>query len=169
MGIGVVSAETVPIFLMHMVRLLMVCLGNICRSPMAEGILRHKAQERGIDIEHDSCGTSNYHIAEAPDDRAVDKMAQYGIDISDLRARQFKSKDFDEFDRIYVMDQSNYRDVIRMADSEEKKAKVKMILNEIHPGSDSPVPDPWFGGMDGFESVYQLLELSCDKILDHVK
>ncbi len=147
----------------------MVCLGNICRSPMAEGLLRHKAKEQGMALEHDSCGTSNYHIGEGPDDRAVDKMAQYGVDISDLRARQFEVSDFDRFDRIYVMDKSNYQDVIRLARNDEDKNKVKMILNEIHPGSDSPVPDPWFGGMDGFESVYKLLDNACEQILDSMK
>jgi len=147
----------------------MVCLGNICRSPMAEGIIRSKASEQGIDIIHDSCGTSAYHIGEAPDERAIDNLTGHGIDISDLRARQFTVSDYENFDRIYVMDASNFQDVIRLAPNEEAKSKVKMILNEIHPGANSPVPDPWFGGTDGFESVYKLLDLACDKILSQIK
>lgn len=147
----------------------MVCLGNICRSPMAEGILRSKAMQQGIDLEIDSCGTSNYHIGEAPDPRAIQKMKEYGIDISMLKARQFRLEDFSRFDRIYVMDQSNYRDVLALANSETDKAKVKMILSEIDKTSMHSVPDPWFGEADGFEDVYHLLDNACERIIASLK
>lgn len=150
-------------------KILMVCLGNICRSPLAEGVMRYKAAERNIEIELDSCGTSSYHIGEPPDSRAIDNAHKNGLDITDLRARQFQKKDFEDFDRIYVMDQSNYNDVIYLADSAEDSDKVKLILNELEPGSNRPVPDPYFGGEDGFQEVYEMLNAACDKILDELE
>lgn len=150
-------------------KILMVCLGNICRSPLAEGVFRQKAQERGIAIEVDSCGTSDYHIGEAPDPRTIENAKENGFDISDLRGRQFSTADFDQFDRIYVMDQSNYNNVMALAESDEHRNKVKMILNEIHPGSNKPVPDPYFGGEDGFQTVFELLNNASDRILDELE
>lgn len=150
-------------------KILMVCLGNICRSPLAEGVLRHKSQQRGIAITTDSCGTSSYHIGEAPDPRSIENAQQNGLDISDLRARQFRVADFEVFDRIYVMDESNFDDVIRLAPKDEHRQKVKMILNELHPGSNRPVPDPYFGGPSGFQNVYELLDAACDRILDELE
>lgn len=150
-------------------KILMVCLGNICRSPLAEGVMRQKAAERNIEIELDSCGTSSYHIGEPPDPRSIDNAKENGVDITDLRARQFQKEDFDRFHRIYVMDQSNYNDVIYLADRDDHKAKVEMILNELEPGSNRPVPDPYFGGEDGFQEVFELLNTACDKILDEIE
>lgn len=136
----------------------MVCLGNICRSPMAEGVLRHHANAHGIAIEIDSAGTGNYHVGEAPDKRAIQYMKSKGIDISNLRARQFSKSDFMEFDIIYAMDDSNYRNILKLASSETHRSKVKMILNETSPSENRPVPDPYFGGMEGFEEVFDLLD-----------
>lgn len=150
-------------------KILMVCLGNICRSPLAEGVFRQKAQERGIEIEVDSCGTSSYHIGDTPDPRSIENARENGFDISNLRARQFSKADFERFDRIYVMDQSNYNDVLAKTDIDAHRNKVKMILNEIHPGSNRPVPDPYFGGEDGFQTVFDLLNEASDRILDDLQ
>lgn len=147
----------------------MVCLGNICRSPLAEGAMRQKAEQRGIAIAVDSCGTSNYHLGETPDPRSIENALQNGVDISNLRARQFVPEDFDNFDRIFVMDHSNYTDVVAQAKSEVQIKKVEMILNKIEPGKNQPVPDPYFGGPDGFQHVFELLDKACDKILDDIE
>ncbi len=149
-------------------KILMVCLGNICRSPLAEGILRKKAQEKNVDLFVDSCGTSSYHIDSPPDPRSAQNALQNGLDISNLRARQFRKDDFEGFDRIYVMDQSNYNDIAYLAENDTQLKKVKLILNAIEPGSNKAVPDPYFGGEDGFQSVYDLLDKACEKILDDI-
>lgn len=143
---------------------LMVCLGNICRSPLAEGILRDKAEKLNLDINIDSAGTSNYHIGQHPDNRTVLNAKKHGIDISKLTGRQFQVEDFDKFDTIFVMDSSNYADVIALARNENDKRKVEMILNRVYPNSNMAVPDPYFGGEQGFENVFILLEKACDVI-----
>ncbi len=143
----------------------MVCLGNICRSPLAEGILRHKTKQLNLDMEIDSAGTSNWHIDQHPDERSVMSAKKYGIDISKLKGRQFTVSDFDTFDLIFVMDSNNYSDVIALARNEEDKNKVELILNRVHKGSNMAVPDPYFGGEEGFENVYQLLDKACDEII----
>ncbi|MES2138366.1 MAG: low molecular weight protein-tyrosine-phosphatase [Bacteroidota bacterium] len=144
---------------------LMVCLGNICRSPLAEGILRDKAKKMNLDISIDSAGTSNYHIGQHPDNRTVSNAKQHGIDISKLKGRQFQVEDFDKFDTIFVMDSSNYSDVISLARNENDKRKVELILNRVYPNSNMAVPDPYFGGEQGFETVFILLEKACDVIV----
>ena len=148
-------------------KILMVCLGNICRSPLAEGILRVKAQ--GLDIHADSAGTAPYHVDEAPDLRSIQIARKYDINISDLRGRQFSPDDFDRFDRIYVMDRSNYNNVMMLARSDEDREKVDFILNEILPGSDAEVPDPYYGGDQGFENVYRMLDQATDSIIEKIK
>lgn len=130
-------------------KILMVCLGNICRSPLAEGILRSKLSE---EFHIDSAGTGDWHVGNCPDKRSISVAKKYGIDISAQRARQFNPKDFDEFDLIYVMDESNFEDVISMAKSEIHKSKVQLILG------DKNVPDPYYGSDEGFENVYKMLE-----------
>jgi len=155
-------------FLQFMTNVLMVCLGNICRSPLAEGILRHLAISHNLAIEVDSCGTANYHVGAKPDTRSIKKAKEYGIDISNLRGRQFQTSDFDMFDLIYVMDQSNYNNIIALTRSEADKQKVKLILNEIS-NSDNEVPDPYYGEADGFEHVYQLLNEACQNIITKLK
>ncbi len=148
-------------------KILMVCLGNICRSPMAEGVLRSKLGD--LDVEIDSAGTSNYHEGDNPDARAVKTMRKKGIDISKLTARQFEVADFDRYDRIYAMDSSNYKNILNLARNEADKEKVEMFVNELLPGSNGEVPDPYFGGPDGFEEVYKLLDETTDRIIDKLK
>lgn len=147
----------------------MVCLGNICRSPLAEGILRDKAEKLNLDITIDSAGTSNYHIGQHPDNRTVLNAKQHGIDISKLKGRQFQVEDFDKFDTIFVMDSSNYSDVISLARNENDKSKVELILNRVYPNSNMAVPDPYFGGEQGFETVFILLEKACDVIAHSIE
>lgn len=152
-----------------MIRILMVCLGNICRSPLAEGILRRKAEQANLPLHIDSAGTSNYHIGEHPDKRTILNAKQHQIDVSGLCARQFNSDDFDEFDHIFVMDSSNYADVVSLARNERDKRKVEMILNRVYPNSNMSVPDPYFGGEQGFENVYILLDKACEVIVESLK
>ncbi len=150
-------------------KVLMVCLGNICRSPMAEGVLQHKAQQRGLKPEVDSAGTSGWHEGEPPDRRATAEMETRGIDISAQRSRPFANSDFDRFDHIFVMDSSNYADVMEMAKGEAQAQKVRMILNLSHPESNLSVPDPYFGGEQGFVTVYELLDKACEAFLDEIE
>jgi low molecular weight protein-tyrosine phosphatase len=146
-----------------MTRILMVCLGNICRSPLAEGILKSKNFNFKTFI--DSAGTGAYHISEKPDKRSIAIAKENGIDITDQRARKFLHEDFDEFDFIYVMDNSNYADVIALARDDNDKSKVKLILNEVFPNENSDVPDPYYGGDLGFKNVYNMLDNACDVIV----
>jgi protein-tyrosine phosphatase len=143
-------------------RVLMVCLGNICRSPLAEGILKSKVDPEKVYI--DSAGTSNYHVGQTPDERSVSVARKNQLDITTQRGRQFSVEDYDNFDRIYVMDMSNYYDVIELARTEEDKQKVSLILNELFPGENVEVPDPYHGGKDGFDKVYQMLDEACEII-----
>lgn len=145
-----------------MTKVLMVCLGNICRSPLAEGILKSKVYAHKTFI--DSAGTGAYHVGEKPDSRSIAIANTNGINISTQKARKFTVKDFDTFDLIYVMDQSNYNNVIALARDENDKAKVKMILNEVFPGENLDVPDPYYGGDFGFKNVYNMLDEACDII-----
>ena len=145
-----------------MTRILMVCLGNICRSPLAEGILRSKTDPKKVFV--DSAGTSNYHIGHSPDPRSISIAEQRKLDITSQKGRQFKVSDFDEFDHIYVMDMSNYHDVLALARNEEDRKKVSLILNELFPDENVEVPDPYYGGNDGFDKVYDMLDKACDVI-----
>ncbi len=148
----------------------MVCLGNICRSPLAEGLLKNKAQKNNLEIITDSAGTSaDYHIGVHPDKRSMANAKKHGIDISELCARQFSVNDFDTFDFIFVMDSSNYNDVIALARNKSDKQKVEMILNRVYPSSNMSVPDPYFGGEQGFENVFILLDKACETIVEQLK
>lgn len=147
----------------------MVCLGNICRSPMADGLLRKKVEEAGLSVVVDSAGTAGYHIGEAPDPRMRATAQQFGFPIDMLRARQFGTSDFDEFDLIYAMDQSNYRNILRLARNEADEAKVHLILNELYPGKDMEVPDPYYGGEQGFIDVFRMLDQATDHIMQKLK
>ena len=140
----------------------MVCLGNICRSPLAEGILKSKIFSFKTFV--DSAGTGAYHVGEKPDKRSISIAKTYGIDISSQKARKFIVADFDLFDLIYVMDNSNYSNVISLARNENDKAKVKLILNEVFPNENLDVPDPYYGGDFGFKNVYKMLDEACDVI-----
>ena len=147
-----------------MTKILMVCLGNICRSPLAEGILRSKLSLTEFTI--DSAGTGNYHVGDLPDKRSVKVADKYGIDITDQRGRQFNLTDFDKFDIIYVMDESNFENVIKLSRNDEDKSKVKYILNEIYPNQNHSVPDPYTGGIQGFENTFKMLDEACNQIAD---
>lgn len=146
-------------------KILMVCLGNICRSPLAEGILAKKAIEHNLNITTDSAGTAAYHVGNLPDERSIEVAKKYGIDLMNQRARQFRLQDFEEFDIIYAMDSENYNNILKLASSVDDENKVKLILNEIEPDSNSSVPDPYYGGDEGFENVYQMLNLACEKVV----
>lgn len=142
-------------------KIVMVCLGNICRSPLAEGILKAKLPK---DYVVDSAGTGAWHTGQKPDKRSIATAKNRGLDITNQRARQFKVSDFDTFDYIFVMDNSNYKDVLSLAPTEESKSKVKLILNEIFPNENVDVPDPYYGGDDGFENVFDMLDQACEAI-----
>ena len=146
-------------------KIVMVCLGNICRSPLADGLLKSKVDALGLNVEVDSAGTSNYHAGQAPDARMRATARDRGLSIDDLQARQFTVQDFNDFDLIYAMDQSNYKNIIDLARTEDDKAKVNLILNESHPNKNLEVPDPYFGGDQGFIEVYQLLDEATDAII----
>lgn len=149
-------------------KILTVCLGNICRSPMAEGILRHKARERGLAIGTDSAGTSNYHVGEAPDPRAQAAMRRMGIDISDLRARQFTTADYQHFDLILAMDASNLENMLALAPNAELAQKARLVMDHAPAHPLREVPDPYFGGDEGFDAVFHMLSDACDRILDEL-
>jgi protein-tyrosine phosphatase len=147
-------------------KILMVCLGNICRSPIAEGILRHKLRVmKNEDVQTDSAGTSNFHLGEQPDSRMRMTAVKNGMDISDLRARQFVQSDFDEFDLIYAMDNANKMDILKLARNDADRAKVKLILDEIYPGENREVPDPYYGGDEGFQQVFDMLDDATDQLI----
>lgn len=147
----------------------MVCLGNICRSPLAEGILQHKITGRNLNAMVRSCGTSNYHVGESADSRMIDTARRHGIDISKHRASQFKSGDFDRYDRIFAMDGQNYQNIIRLARDDQDQNKVQLIMNTVEPGSAIDVPDPYYSGNDGFELVFNMLDKACEKIADNIE
>jgi len=148
-------------------KILMVCLGNICRSPLAEGILAHKTQH--LNIEVDSAGTAGYHIGKLPDERSIEIAEKYNIDLTKQRARQFSRADFDDFDIIYAMDTNNYAHLISLADNKTERNKVRLILNEVNPEKFESVPDPYYGGDDGFQNIYNMLNDACNKIISQIE
>ncbi|WP_338409205.1 low molecular weight protein-tyrosine-phosphatase [uncultured Flavobacterium sp.] len=150
-----------------MIKVVMVCLGNICRSPLAEGILQLKVDSKKISV--DSAGTANYHVGLHPDKRSIAVAKKHGIDLSHQKCRQFTKNDFKLFDYIYVMDKSNYENIIKLTSSKKETQKVKLILNELPPYKDMEVPDPYYGGNEYFEVVYQMLDKACNVIADKLK
>jgi protein-tyrosine phosphatase len=142
---------------------LMVCLGNICRSPLAHGILESKAPK---DWYVDSAGTSGWHEGERPDTRSIITAKGRGLNIDQQRSRPFLAEDFERFDVIFAMDSSNYTNITRLAPDEASKAKVRLIMNEAYPGENRQVPDPYTGGQRGFEDVYDMLDLAIEKFLE---
>jgi protein-tyrosine phosphatase len=145
-------------------KLLFVCLGNICRSPLAEGIMKHKIAELGLDWEVDSAGTGGWHAGDLPDSRSIQVAQKHGVDLTYQRARKLRSIDYEAFDRIYVMDSMNYQDVKRLA-NEDEYHKIELIMNEVEPHRNINVPDPYYGEGDGFEHVFQMLDRACDAII----
>lgn len=145
-------------------KILMVCLGNICRSPMAEGIMRNKIEQHKLQWHVSSAGTAAYHAGEEPDRRAQVELKKYKIDISQQRAKKFNAYMFDEYDVIYAMDSSNYTDILHLAETEDEKNKVSMIMNLVEPGRNTSVPDPYYDDAL-YATVYNMLDAACDKIL----
>lgn len=148
------------------IKILMVCLGNICRSPLAEGILKSKIDSNNVYV--DSAGTGHWHIGKKPDPRSIEVAKKHQLDITDQRGRQFSKQDFDDFDYIFVMDNSNKKDVLSIARNDSDKEKIHLILNEIFPNENMDVPDPYYGGSEGFQNVYRMLDLSCDSIANRL-
>jgi len=146
-------------------RILMVCLGNICRSPLAEGILRDKARAAGLDWEIDSAGTNGYHIGEAPHPLSVKVARNNGIDISNQRARRFTAADFQRFDKIYAMAGDVIDEMRRIAGRQFDASKVDLLMNEVHPGRNEDIPDPWYGPEPGYHEVYALIDQAADQMI----
>jgi len=145
-------------------KILMVCLGNICRSPLAEGIMKEKVNEHGLDWQVESAGTGSWHVGNLPDPRSQNVAKLHGIDITDQRARQFQAKDLDQFDLIFAMDSSNYQNILRLASNKVQKEKVHLIMNMANPDQNQAVPDPYWDD-NGFEKVYQMLDKACDGVV----
>ena len=148
-------------------KILMVCLGNICRSPLAEGILAHKSRQAGLNWSLDSAGTNNgYHLGEAPHHLSQKVARLHAIDISHQRARNFTADDFERFDRIYAMSKDVLEDIKNIAKKKFDARKTDLLLNELYPGKNMDVPDPWYGPEPGFHEVYKMIDKACDKIIE---
>jgi protein-tyrosine phosphatase len=150
-------------------KILMVCLGNICRSPLAEGILQHKSRLAGLDWVVDSAGTNGYHVGEAPHHLSQKVARLHGVDISGQRARRFSGVDFDQYDKIYAMAGDVVEDMKRLAKKQFQAGKVDLLMNELLPGSNMDVPDPWYGTEPGYHEVYKMIDEACDIIISRYK
>lgn len=150
-------------------KILMVCLGNICRSPLAEGILKKKIKDNNLNAEVASAGFVSYHQGDPADRRAISTAAQFGVDLSKHKASVFTKKSFDLFDHIYVMDQANLNDVLSLTRDKEDQKKVDFIMNELYPGENKIVPDPYYGGAENFVRVFKMLDAACDAIVEKIK
>jgi protein-tyrosine phosphatase len=146
-------------------KILMVCLGNICRSPLAEGILKHKAEKAGLDWTVESAGTNNYHTGEAPHHLSQKVARLNGVDICQQKARRFTKDDFDKYDKIYAMADDVVYDMKRLAGQKFDPSKVDLLLNELYPGENRDVPDPWYGPEPGFHDVYKMIDEACERII----
>lgn len=146
-------------------KILMVCLGNICRSPLAEGILQHRAWEAGLKWSVESAGTNGYHNGEPPH-RLSQKVAKLnGIDISHQRSRRFTPEDFERFDMIYAMADDVVHEMRRIAGSKFRVEKVDLLMNILHPGQDRDVPDPWYGAEPGYHEVFRMIDEACTRLV----
>jgi protein-tyrosine phosphatase len=146
-------------------KILMVCLGNICRSPLAEGVLKHKAKQAGLNWQIDSAGTNGYHVGEAPHHLSQKVARLNGIDICEQRARKFLKEDFDRYDKIYAMADDVIDDIRRIAKDKYDPSKVDLFMNELYPGKNHSVPDPWYGPEPGYHEVYKMINETCDAII----
>jgi protein-tyrosine phosphatase len=150
-----------------MKKILLVCMGNICRSPMAEGVVRDVFKQRGIEAELDSAGTISFHSGESPDRRAIAELHKHKIDISKLKARQIKSKDLEYYDHIFAMDQNNYADILTLTPTGFEH-KVDMFMNISEPDKNIAIPDPYYGGEQGFTNVYEMIKKSAEALADKI-
>ena len=144
-------------------KILMVCLGNICRSPLAEGIMADKISKLKLMWTVDSAGTSGWHNGEKPDQRAIEVAKSHGINIVNQSSRMLSAQDLDEFDLILAMDSSNYQNILKLVTNKVQEEKIKLILNYVYPNENRAVPDPYYD--NSFEKVFQLLDLATDKII----
>ncbi|MFN8321948.1 MAG: low molecular weight protein-tyrosine-phosphatase [Chitinophagales bacterium] len=147
-------------------KILMVCLGNICRSPIAHGLLQHKADKLNLKWKVDSAGTSDWHEGELPNPKSIEVMKNHGVDITYQRSRPIIKQDLEDFDIIYVMDASNYQNVKNMAVNSDEIAKIHLIMNEVNPGHNQPVPDPWGLTEKHYEEVYEMLDKATDRVIE---
>jgi protein-tyrosine phosphatase len=145
-------------------KIVMVCLGNICRSPVAEGVMRQKIEKYKLDAVVESSGTSNFHIGAPPDSRSIFNAQKHNVDISKFKASQFSKQDLDTFDLIFVMDANNYNDVIKLASTDIQKSKISLLLNALTVNENRAVPDPYYGNANDFETVFYLIDDACEKI-----
>ncbi len=150
-------------------KILMVCLGNICRSPIAEGVLKHKVKEQGLNWVVESAGTESLHVGEAPHKYSQKVCMQHGIDISDQRARKFLAVDLTQYDKVYAFAGDVFREIQIIAGRNADISNVDFFLNELHPGKNESVPDPWYGNEDGYTTVYELINTTCNAIIDKYK
>lgn len=150
-------------------KILMVCLGNICRSPVAEGVMKHQLKSAGIEAIIDSAGTGSWISGEAPDKRSVANASKHGIDITSLRARQITVSDFETFDHIFVMDKSNFKNVNDLCENPLYRKKIKLLLSALNNPSITEVPDPYYGSDEGFETTFQLIEQGCAAIIQTIQ
>ena len=166
MAQGLIMPQTMPhaLYLCAM-KILMVCLGNICRSPIAEAILQKKADEAGLSWTVDSAGTNGFHIGEAPHRLSQKVCKQNGLDISGQLARKFTKKDLADFDLIYAMADDVVEEMRSIAGTQMDESKTCLFLDALHPNQNKNVPDPWYGNEDGFTEVYQLIDKTCDAII----
>jgi len=146
-------------------KILMVCLGNICRSPLAEGILQEKAIKAGLNWSVESAGTNSYHLGEPPHPLSQKIAKLNGIDICNQRARRFVPEDFERFDKIYALAEDVLYDMKRIAKNKFDESKVDLLMNELYPGKNLDVPDPWSGPEKGYHEAFELIEKACDAII----
>jgi protein-tyrosine phosphatase len=151
------------------VKILFVCTGNICRSPLAEGILKDKLRKKNIPAEVDSAGLENFHVGDPPDNRAVTIARKYAIDITGHRGRLFVTDDFDKFDKVFIMDSFHYAALSGMSRNERDLKKIEYTMNAVEPGKNTAVEDPWYDGMNAFETVYKQLDQACEKIAEWIR
>ncbi|MGC4102254.1 low molecular weight protein-tyrosine-phosphatase [Ferruginibacter sp.] len=149
-------------------KILMVCLGNICRSPLAEGILQDKVLKAGLNWVVESAGTNGYHTGEHPHPLSIKVALQHGIDIRQQVARRFTAADFEKYDKIYAMAGDVIDDMKSIAKQKFDAGKVDLLMNELYPGQNRDVPDPWYGPEPGYHEVYQMIDAACEKIINKI-